>query len=904
VRDRLRSLWARAIGVFGRSRRDRELQEELASHLDMHVEDNLHSGMSPEEARRAALIKLGGIEQTRELYREQQGLPFVDTLAQDLRLALRMLRKNPSFTVVALAILALGIGANTVMFSVVNALLLRHLPYPDAERLVRVQTVDSRGDDLATAVPDFREYRARNRTFEGLASFYLRPLDLTGGGDPERIRALIVSPEFLGVLRTPPAVGRDFLPREEQWGDHQKVLLTDGFWRRRFAADPSVVGRQVILNAQPFTVLGVLPPGFSFIDADVQALVPMSFAPGDNLNSHNNYFLTLLGRLRKDTAPGTALADLNVISQSIAARHPENQGTRIGMKPLQEALVGDVKPALLVLFGAVAFVLLIVCANLGNLLLARAVGRRREIGLRIAIGATRGRVLRQLLTETVLLALAGGALALGLASASVGMLNSLDRSLLPRSEDVAIDAVVFTFTALVAVLTGLLFGLAPALRCADVEPVDALKEGSRAAGDRRGHHIRAALVVSEVALSLVLLIGAGLMVKSVHGLARVDAGFEPRNVLTAQIGLPKLRYVDAELERRFSRLAYAKATAFFEEVIRGSRSLPGVSAVGAINGLPLMGEIWSKNVTLHDRPLPKTLRELPVIQYRVAAGDYFRALGIPILAGRAFSEADTEPAAKVAIINQEMARRHWKDQDPVGKLISVNPPAHLIPAGSVPPDYEPALLTIVGVAADVRYGGLHAAPAPLVYTPYAQGAEGETTMYLVVRTSGDPDAFVAGVRDRIRQVDAEVPASRVQTMEANVSATLARPRLHALVLGGFAGLALLLAATGIYGVMAHAARQRTREIGIRMAIGASRQAILALFLRQGLALAAAGALLGLLGAALLTRTLQTMLFEVSSTDPLVFATITTVLLAVALAAAWLPARRATRLDPLMALREE
>lgn len=900
----LRALWVRASGWLTRSRRDREFGEELASHLEMNIDDNRRAGMTPAEARRTALLKLGGVEQTKEMYRDRLGLPAVDALLQDLRLGVRMMRRTPAFTSVALVVLALGIGANTVMFSVVNTLLLRPLPYPDAARLLRVQTVDREGGDSATAAPDFYEYRSRNRSFEGLASFYSRPFDVTGGADPERIRALIVSSEFLAVLRTPPAIGRDLGQSDETWGDHRMALLTDGLWRRRFAADPAIVGQQITLNGELYSVIGILPPRFSFLGLDVQALVPMSFAPGDNMNSHNNYFLTMVGRLRPGVAPAQALADLNGISQSIILEHPENHGTAIGMQPLQEAVVGSVRPAVLVLFGAVAFVLLIACANLANLGLARAAGRRREIALRVAIGANRRRLLRQLLTESVLLALAGCILALGLAWTAVRALDSLSQTVLPRTEEIRIDAAVLAFTALTAVLTGVLVGLAPALRSLDVEPGAALREGARTAGDPRGHRVRAALVVTEVAISLVLLVGAGLMIKSMHGLARVEAGFDPHNVITAQLSVPKKKYVDEELERRFSPLAYSRATRFFEDVIRETRSIPGVTAAGAINGLPLMGEIWGKNVTLYDRPLPATAGELPPIQYRVAAGDYFRALGVSILRGRAFTEADTEPAAKVAIINRAMARQHWKDQDPIGKVISVNAPIQLVPAGSVPPGYEPTLFTIVGVAADAHYGALSAAPSPLVYVPFAQGAEGETTMYLVARTSTDQGAVVEAIRDRVRRVDADVPLSHVRTMEERSSASVAGPRLQTIVLGAFAGLALLLAATGIYGVMSYAAEQRTREIGIRMAVGAGTSAILALLLRQGLALAAIGVLVGLLGAAALTGALRTLLFEVSPTDPLVFAGIAMLLASVALVAAWLPARRATRLDPLVALREE
>lgn len=901
---RLRALWARMAGGRARSRSDVEFEEELASHLEMHVEDNLRAGMPLDEARRVALVKLGGLEQARLVYREQQGLPLVDVLAQDVRIGLRMMRRSPQFTAAALLVLTLGIGANAVMFSVVNTLLLRPLPYPEADRLLHVQTVDARRMEMATAVPDFEEYRTRNRTFEALASYYSGPFDLTGHGDPERLRALIVSSEFLATLRTPPALGRDLLPRDEKWGDHRVALLTDAFWRRRFAGDPAVVGRRVTLNAEPYTVVGVLGPGFSFLGAEVEALVPMSFAPGDNQNSHNNYFLTMVGRLRAGVPQEAALGDLNALSQSIIARHPENQGTLIGMKPLQEALVGDVRPALLVLFGAVGLVLLIACANLANLLLARAVTRRREIALRIAIGASRLRVLRQLLTESVLLALSGSVVALGLAWLSIRALDSLGQHLLPRSEDVRIDVAVLAFTAVVAVVTGVLFGLAPAWRSAQVGPAEALKDGARSVGDDRGARLRAALVVGEVALSLVLLIAAGLMVRSMHALARVDIGIEAANVLTIELSVPRQRYVDEELERRFSRLAYAKATRFFGDVIREARAVPGVRSVGAINGLPLMGEIWGKNLTLYDRPLPSSLRELPTIQYRVVAGDYFGALGIPILAGRGFTERDTEPAPKVAIVNRTLARQHWQGQDPVGKVISVNPPAHLVPAGTVPPDYEPTLLTVVGVAADVRYGALHAPPRPLVYTPYAQGAEGTTTMYVVMSTTDDPSPLVAAARDGVRRVDPDVPASRIQKMEERLSTSLAAPRLHAIVLGAFAGLALMLAATGIYAVMSHATRQRTREIGVRMALGAEPRAILPLVLRQGVVLVAAGIGAGLVGAAALTRTLQTLLYDVSPTDPLVFGGVTVVLTAVALVAAWLPARRATRLDPLVALREE
>ena len=893
---RLRAFWLRATSALHPGRWERELDEELASHLEMHVEDNIRAGMPPEEARRSALLKLGGLEQAKEIYRDRRSLPAIDMIVQDARFALRMMRRSRGLTAAALLVLTLGIGANTVMFTVVNTVLLRPLPYPDPSRLQLVQT--------ATAPPDYYVYRSRNRAFQSFSSFYFRSFDVTGDGEPERIRVLIVSSDFLGTLRTPPAIGRDLQPRDEQWGDHRVVILTDGLWRRRYAADPSIVGRPIVLGAEPYTVVGILPPGFSFLGREAQALVPMSFAPGDNLNTHNNYFLTMVARLAADATPAGANADLNRLSQQIIAEHPENRGTQMDVRSLHGALVEDVRRALFVLFGAVVFVLLIACADLANLLLARAAARRREIALRIAIGASRRRVFGQLLTESVLLAVCGSALAVILTWLSVGTLNSLSQTVLPRTRDIRIDGVVLAYTALVAVATGVLFGLAPAWRSVDIDPGQALHEGARTGEDPRGHRIRSALVMAEIAMSLVLLIGAGLMVKSMHGLTRVDAGFDPHDVLTVQVGIPPRKYVDEALERRFSPQAYVKSTRFFTEVVEQIRTLPGVSAVGAIYALPLMGEVWGKNVTFYDRPLPATIRELPPIQYRVVAGDYFRALAVPILKGRAFAETDTADAAKVAIVNREMVRRYWNDQDPIGKVISVNPPIQLVPRGTVPPDYKPELFTVVGVAADVRYGSLGTAPLPLVYVPFAQGSEGATTMYLVVRSHTDPAGLSAAIRDRIRQVDPDVPASSIQTMEDRVSASLAQPRLRAIVLGTFAGLALLLAGVGTYGVMSYAARQRTREIGIRMAIGASSRAILKLLLGRGAVMVAAGIGAGLLCALALTRALRTLLFGVSTSDPLVFVGVTILLASVAMVAAWVPARRATRLEPVAALREE
>jgi putative ABC transport system permease protein len=909
-------VWLRRLaGLVHGQRRDRELADELDAHLQMHIDDNLRLGMALDQARRHALLKLGGIEQTKERYRDRRGVPWLDTAFKDVGFALRLMARSPGFTAVVLCTLAIGIGANTVMFSVVNTLLLRPLPYADSARLLFIDTVNvTRRQGELTSPPDFYAYRAKNRTLDHLDAFYTRPFNLTGGQDPERVPTLIVSPGFFSTLGIPPALGRGFVSDDEQWGSHRVTILSDGLWRRRFGADSAIVGRRLTINGEPYVVVGVLPPKFSFFGIDAQMFVPMAFALDDNLNSHSNYFLRMIGRLKPGVTRAQAATDLNRLSDAIIAEQHVNTGTAIDVGPLRDALVKDVRQAVLVLLGAVAFVLLIACANLANLLLARGAVRRREVAVRLAIGATRARLVRQFLTESVLLSVAGGAAGLALAYVAVDALNLLSQRVLPRSEDVHVDPAVLVFTLGVAAVTGILCGLVPAMHSVATEVADDLKDGTRAASDGKGRHrLRAALVVAEVALSLVLLVGAGLMVKSVYRLLHVDAGFETDRVVTMQINLPPEKYVDLELDRRLSPLAYERSVRFFGDVLDRVRSIPGVRAAGAINGLPLMGEIWGKNIVFYDRPLPADMNGLSPIQYRVVAGDYFRALGIRIRSGRAFTDRDTRQAPKVVIVNRELVRRYWNDQDPLGKIVSVNPPLQILPksvveeafrSARIPRDYQPDKFTVVGVADDVLYGGLSRSALPLVYAPYAQASEGTTNMFLTVLTDGEPLAVVGAIREHIRQVDRDQPVASIQTMEARVSASVSQPRVQMNVLGAFAALAILLAAIGIYGVMSYAVTQRTREIGIRMALGAGRREVLNLVLRQGFTMITLGLALGLAGAMLMTRVLRTLLFGVSTTDPSVFAAIVVLLSATAWIATYLPARRATRVDPLVALRDE
>ena len=911
----LRTWLRRIMSLVRRDRLDRELAQELEAHLEMHIDDNRRLGMSADEARRQALIKLGGVEQVKETYRDRRGLPVLETALKDLRFALRLMRRSPGFSAVILVTLAIGIGANTVMFSVVNTLLLRPLPYHEPDRLMSVQTLNPRRQPSVTAPPDFYAYRKQNRSLEQIAAFYSRAYNLTATREPERIPTLIVSAGFFSALGIPPSIGRAFVSQDEQWGSHRVAILTHGLWQRRFGGDQRIVGQAITLNGERFVVVGILPRDFSFLGMDSQLFVPMAFAPGDNMNSHSNYFLRMIGRLKPDVTREQAVADLNTILSAIIKEQSINQGRAMGVVPLRDILVrSDVRRALFILLGAVGFVLLISCANLANLLVSRAAVRQREIAVRLALGASRGRLLRQFLVESLLLSLAGAGLGLALAYMSADALNLVSQRMLPRAADIRVDTTVLMFTLVVATITGALLGLAPAAHTAGADVSAGLKEGSRTASDSRGRsRLRSGLVVAQVALSLVLLTGAGLMVKSMYQLLHVQSGFSAGGVLTMEINLPAEKYIDSRPERQFSLDAYSRAATFFSEALRRVRALPGAQAVGAISDLPLMGETWGKGLTFYDRPLPTDISGLAPIQYRVVAGDYFRALKIRMLSGRAFTDEDSKLAPKVAIVNQELVRRYWDGRDPIGKIVSVNPPLQVLPkslieearrSGALPDNYEPDKFTVVGVADDVLYGGLANSVVPLVYVSYAQSTESTPNMFLVVRTDGNPLALIGAIREQIGQVDPDQPVANIRTMEARVAASVAQRRMQMNVLGAFAIMAILLAAVGIYGVMSYSVTQRSREIGIRLALGAARRDVTGLVLRQGLTMVAAGVGLGFAGALLMTRVLRTLLFGVTPTDPFVFAAIVVLLSATAWLATYVPARRAARLDPLVTLRRE
>jgi putative ABC transport system permease protein len=901
----LRILAARLKGAWHQPGVERELGEELRAHLEMLAEENMRRGMPAEEARRQAQLELGNLSRIREDYRGQAGVPFLEVLAQDIRYGVRMLRKSPVFGAVAIITLALGIGANAAIFSVVNGVLLRPLPYDDPGRLLYVfsHNPDRGMPDTVTSPPDFRTLRERNHTLVNLSALYTASFNMTGVSQPERVPAEFVSAEYFTTLGVKPMIGRGFLPNEEKWGEHHVVIVSNEFWRSHLNADPSINGRTLSLHGETYNVVGVMPASF-YTPNDVQLWVPMAWKPKDVMDSHSNYFLTMVGRLRPGVTEQQALADLNAVMLAIAQQFPENKGIGADVQPMRDTWVGDVRPALIVLLAAVGFVLLIACVNVANLMLARSSGRQKEIAIRSALGAGRSRLFRQFITESVLLSLIGGACGLGLAYFTLRLLP-LAQNILPRMQQVQLDGWVLLFTFVVSVLTGVFFGLLPALQNARVQRLnDALKEGGRTSDSTRKSGIRKGLVVTEVALALVLLVGAGLALKSFSRLMHVERGFNADHVLSFSVSLPDSYDPDFD-PRRIG--APPRVLAFFHELLPGIEGLPGVKAAGATSSLPLKGENWGKMFVALDRPLPTAVDQIPDIQYRAVAGRYFNAMGVPLLKGRLLDDHDQANSAYSVVVNETLARRFWPGQDPIGKTLLLTPPENLIPPQDIPPGFHVQTFTVVGVVADVHYGSLD---KPALPTAYASVQQHDYSLgpFIIVRTAGDPKALVGSIRSLLSQFDRSLPMSRVATMDEVVSESAAQPRLEAILLGSFGLLALVLAAVGIYGVMSYMVTQRSSEIGIRMALGASRTAVLKMVIAQGLRLAAIGLSLGLAFGWILAfaakRVMAKLLFGVSSTDPATFVVIVIVLALVALLACFIPARRATRVDPMVALRYE
>jgi putative ABC transport system permease protein len=818
-------------------------------------------------------------------------------LTRDLRYAARVILKSPGFSLVVIVTLALGIGPNSAIFSVVNAVLLRPLPYPHPERLLAVYCSASDTPHFGSSPPDFRTLREQNKAFDALSAFYTTAFNLAGDSQPERLLGLTVTAEFFGTYGVTPLMGRTFVPADEQWGRHQVVVLSEGLWRNRFHADPSIVGQRLRLNGERYSIVGVVPKTF-ITSAKPQLWAPMAWAPKDPRNSHEAYFLDMAGRLKPGVTKQQALADLNSIMLAIAQQFPENKGIGADVQPLQETIVGNVRPALLILLATVGLVLLMACVNVASLLLARFAGRQKEVAIRIALGVHRKRLIQQFLTESVVLALVGGAIGLLLAYGCL-LLVPLAGNALPRAQEIHLDSSVLAFTLVLSILTGLLFGLAPALRNSRISLNETLKEGGRSAETGRGGHlVRSALVVGEIAIALVVLISAGLVLTSFQRLLHVDAGFDSSNVLTFRLDLPQSYSADHDPVRDG---APPRLAAFFQQLLQRLESLPGAKTAGMISDLPLQGERWSKQISFTDRPAPATLDEVPSAQFRPVGGHYFESLHISLLNGRLFNDQDTQSSMPVAIVNQAFARRFWPGQNPIGKAITLYPPENLIQPGQIPPGYRIPKITIVGVVADAHYGGLASQVSPLVYAPFVQN-DWTNSMAVTVRVEGDPGKVVSSVRNAVFELDKSQAIASVSTMDEIVAASVAQPRMQTLLLGLFGTLAVLLVAVGIYGLISYSVSQRTGEIGLRMALGASRVTVLRMVLAYALSLAGMGLLIGMLGAVIFTRVLQSMLFSVKPTDPVIFTAILAFLFVVVLVASYIPAQRATKVEPVVALR--
>jgi putative ABC transport system permease protein len=824
----------------------------------------------------------------------------VETLFQDLRYAIRMLMKRPGFTAVAIIALALGIGANTAIFSVVNAVLLKPLPYDNPDQLMIVKETNlPRGlPDMSVSLPDFHVWRDHNQSFEQMAAYSSSSYSITGADEPEQVKGMLTSADLFRLLRVNPIYGRTFRPEEEQFGNHSVVVLSYGLWARRFGADANVIGQPITLNGKLFTVIGVMPQGFQYTDSEVALWTPLSYPPGDSNNTRGNHSLEVIARLKPTVTREQAEADVVAISAQLEQQYKENAGVAASISSLRQETVGNMETMLFFLLGAVGFVLLIACANVANLMLARAAARQKEIAIRTTLGASRKRIVRQLLTESVLLALAGGILGTMLALWGVEALIGLSPEELPRFSEIKVDGRVLGFTFLVSLLTGIIFGLIPALQTSKPDLNESLKEGSRGStGGVTSHRVRNALVVAEIAISLFLLICAGLMINSFARLRNVNPGFRPENVLTMLIALPDAKYPDSRPEQK---------AGFFRQLIERVSALPGAQSAAVTSSLPLSGFGSGKLFTRQDQPAPTSIEDIPMIRYFEISPGYFQTMAIPLEQGRFFDERDNSDGPTVAIINETLARRFFSDEDPLGKVILTGVPEEIVPPGLLPPGFRFPRLKIVGVIGDVRHRGLSEQVQPEVYVPHAQGGVFETNnnMFLAVRTAGDPSSLAAAVRSQVVAIDKEQPVSNITTMERRLADSLARPRFSTLLMGIFASLALTLAAVGLYGVMSYAVAQRTHEIGIRMALGAQTGDVLKMVVRQGMILTITGVGLGLVSSIFLTRLMSSLLYGVSATDPATFALISALLTGVALGACFVPARRAARVDPMVALRYE
>jgi putative ABC transport system permease protein len=802
------------------------------------------------------------------------------TIFQDIRYGIRSLGKHPGFTAIAVITLALGIGANTAIFSVVNAVLLRPLPFDDPERIVWVWDTQPQLSTTPAALPDFIDWKEQNRSFEHLAAYQSGNMFLDAGDGSSATRVGLVTPEMFSVFHVSPILGRTFSAEETQPERFRVAVLSHSMWQNRFGSDPNVSGRTIELSGAAYTIIGVMPAGFSYPDR-AEIWRPLVIDPAKL--DRGPHYLHVVGRLKPGVTLTQAQADMSTIAARLSQQYREkNAGHGVKLEPLTNVVVGDIGLALYVLLGAVGFVLLIACANLANLMLARVGARQKEIAVRTALGASRLRIVRQLLTESIMLAIGGGVVGLLLAIWAVSWVVSLSADTIPRVHEISVDPRMAGFTLLVSVVTGVLFGLAPAIQVSRPDLTDALKESGRGTAGHRRNRLRSALVVSEVALSLVLLVGAGLMIRSFAKLNQVDPGFKPAQVMTLGVTLLRSKYPEDE-----------QVAQLYSQIFERAANAPGVLSAGAISDLPLTGSNISDSFTIEGRP-PIAKEAEPSTEYHVVTPRYFESMGIPLLSGRDVAPTDTRQSPNVVVINDVFARRHFAGENPLGHRLRLQ-------------GQERDPLLIVGVVSNVRNIGLDEQPTPEAYVPFLQDPLFPTyqrSMTIVARTKSDPGAIAGTLRAALPSVDKSLPVYALKPMTEHLRDSLARRRFNLILLSIFSGVALALAAVGIYGVISYGVTQRTHEMGIRMALGAQPRDVLKLVVRQAMMLALAGVGIGLLASWALTRLMKGLLFGVSVTDPMTFVAIALLMTLIALLACLIPARRATKVDPLVALRYE
>ena len=875
------------LPFWRRTQQQAQLEQEIQSHLQLATSDRMERGESAQRAQQAARREFGNISLIQQVTRDQWGWRWLEELLHDLRYGARMLRKNPGFTFTAVLTLALGIGANTAIFSVVYTVLMKNLPYPQSDRLVMVyedaRLPNYQNERNEPSPGNFSDWAKQNTIFENTAAYRNRSWNLTSEGKPIRVEGEQVTSEFFATLRIHPSLGRDFATEEDRPGNSHVVVISDSLWQSRFGSDLQVLGQKIRLDGESHTVVGVMAPGFHFPDPDDQLWVPMGMSSAE-LNNRGSHFLLVLARLHSGITPTRAQAQLNLLAKHLTELYPAtNTGQTVNVVSLHDDIAGPVRPALLVLMFAAGLILLIVCANVANLLLARASVRQREIGVRLALGASQSRIARQLLTESVLLALLGCSFGLLLARWCVAALKLFAASNLPRAEEFNLNGPVLIFSVALSILAGIAFGVGPALQAPRGSVHETLKSGARESPAGSRLRLRSLLVILETALGAVVVIGAGLLLRSFLRIEQAPLGFEPQGVLTFRV-IPR--------GERYAQLA--QRVAFYQQVLQRIEAQPGVESAAAVSFIPLTLARGSKGFTIEGRA-PTAPEQIPMAGYDIVTPGYFTTMRIHLLQGRDFSWSDAPQSQPVVMINEAMAKTYWPNQDPLGK--------HLRQGG--PGDHEFPWLTIIGIVADVREFDPVTAPRPTMYFPVAQFADPAAILRdWVVRTKDDPRPLASNVRVAVWDVDKDLPITRIRTMEEVRSLSVLSPRLNLLLFGLFAALALVLASVGIYGVTAYAVSQRTREIGIRIALGAGRNDVLRLVVGHAARLALFGVLLGLLAAFPLTRLMTSMMYGVNSADPLTFLGVAFLLAFVALAACYIPARRAMRVDPIVALRYE